>query len=92
MTKQNPAVKIVIALGAVALVAYLVVSSIEQTRLKYEVCMDFKGATHCATATSSSASEAVHSAHEIDCQLLTNGRDELMVCMDQTPSRVTEIK
>ena len=84
--------KLIIALGAVALFAYLVYASFQQTRVKYEVCMEFKGATHCATATGSNSDEAIHSAHAIDCQLLTNGRDELMVCMDQAPGSVTLLK
>jgi hypothetical protein len=92
MRKKPVRVKWIIASGALALFSYLVISSLRQTRLKYEVCMDFKGSTHCATANGSSSSEAIQSAREIDCQMLANGRDELMVCMDQTASRVTELK
>lgn len=92
MAKKPAPTKLIIALGAFALVAYLVYASFQQTHLKYEVCMDFKSATHCATATGSNSDEAIHSAHEIDCQLLTNGRDELMVCMDQQPASVTLLK
>lgn len=92
MPRQSAPTKLIIALGAIALIVYLVYASFQQTHLKYEVCMDFKGATHCATATGSNSDEAIHSAHEIDCQLLTNGRDELMVCMDQQPSSVSQLK
>lgn len=92
MAKQSAPTKLVIALGALTLVVYLVYASFQQTHLKYEVCMEFKGLSHCATATGSTSDEAIHSAHEIDCQLLANGRDELMVCMDQGPSSVTLLK
>lgn len=92
MAKKSAPTRIIIALGALGLVAYLIYASFQQTHLKYEVCMNFKSATHCATATGSNSDEAIHSAHEIDCQLLTNGRDELMVCMDQQPSRIEQLK
>lgn len=92
MAKKSAPVKYVVALGALALFAYLIISSIQQTRLKYEVCMDFKGGSHCAVATGATASDAIHSAHDIDCGLLANGRDEIMVCADQAPSRVTQLK
>jgi len=92
MERKPAPVKYIIVLGALGLFAYLIISSVLQTRLKYEVCMDFRGASHCATATGSKASEAIYSAREIDCQLLSNGRDELMVCMDQSPSRITQLK
>ncbi|HUO33672.1 MAG TPA: hypothetical protein VMU43_01655 [Candidatus Acidoferrum sp.] len=92
MEKKSARVKYIIILGALGLFAYLVISSIQQTRLKYEVCMDFHGGSHCATADGATGSDAIHSAHEIDCQLLSSGRDELMVCMDQTPSRITQLK
>lgn len=92
MPKKSASFKYIVILSALGLLAYLVISSVRQTRLKFDVCMDFKGATHCATATGSTASEAVYSARQIDCQLLTNGRDELMVCMDLSPSRITQLK
>jgi hypothetical protein len=92
MAKQPAPTKLIIAVGAVALLAYLVYASFQQTHLKYEVCMNFKGATHCSTATGSNSDEAIHSARQIDCQLLTNGRDELMVCMDLQPSSITQLK
>jgi hypothetical protein len=82
----------IIAIGAIALVGILAYSSLQQTRTKYEVCMTYKDATHCSTATGATPQEAIRSAQEIDCELVTNGRDELMACMDYQPSNVREIK
>jgi len=82
----------VIVFGGAALIAYLGYSSFMQTQKKYDVCMTFKGATHCATATGSTPEEAIRSAQEIDCELVTNGRDELTVCLDMQPSGVKEEK
>jgi hypothetical protein len=92
MAKRSTGVRWIIALGAAALAGALVYSSFEQTRQRYEVCMAFQGATHCATAAGASYSQAIRSAQEIDCQLLANGRDENMVCLDSAPASVREVK
>jgi hypothetical protein len=85
-------VRWIIAIGAVALVGILAYSTLQQTRERYEVCVAFRGATHCATATGSNYDQAVRSAQEIDCQLLTNGRDENMVCLANPPASVRALK
>jgi hypothetical protein len=92
MAKKSNQLRWIIALGAVALFAILIYSTLQQTRERYEVCMNFKGATHCATATGSSYDQAVHSAQEIDCELLSNGRDENMVCLGTSPSSIRPVK
>ena len=92
MAKKPTQLRWIIALGAVAFVGVLVYSSWEQTRERYEVCMTFNGVTHCATAAGSSYDQAVRSAEAIDCQLLTNGRTENMVCLDNPPASVRPVK
>jgi len=82
----------IMVLGGVALVGVLAYSSFEQTRERYEVCVNFKGASHCATASGSNYDQAVRSAQEIDCQLLANGRDENMVCLNSPPVSVRPAK
>ncbi|HXO43923.1 MAG TPA: hypothetical protein VN846_00510 [Candidatus Cybelea sp.] len=92
MAQKSNHVRWIIALGAIALVCVLAYSTFQQTHERYEVCMAFKGATHCATAAGSSYDQAVRSAQEIDCQLLANGRDENMVCLANPPSSVRTLK
>ena len=92
MAKKPNHIRWIIALGAVFFVGVLIYSSFQQTRERYEVCMAFKGATHCATASGSSYDQAVRSAQEIDCQLLSNGRDENMVCLANPPASVRPVK
>ncbi|HKV06422.1 MAG TPA: hypothetical protein VJO53_15100 [Candidatus Acidoferrales bacterium] len=92
MAKKSTAVRWIISLGAVALLAVLVYSSIQQTRERYEVCVAFKGATHCSTASGSNYDQAVRSAQAIDCELLANGRDENMVCLASPPASVRPVK
>jgi len=78
--------------GIIVLIGILAYSSYQATHKKYEVCMTFKGATHCSTATGATPDQAIRSAQEIDCELVTTGRDQLMACMDQSPTSVSEIK
>jgi hypothetical protein len=85
-------VRWIVGIGAVALVGTLAYSTFQQTRERYEVCVAFKGATHCATAAGSNYDQAVRSAQEIDCQLLSNGRDENMVCLASPPASVRAVK
>ena len=92
MAGKSNQVRWIIALGAVALVGALAYSTLQQTRERYEVCVSFKGATHCATATGSNYDQAVRSAQEIDCQLLSNGRDENMVCLAGPPASIRPVK
>ena len=51
-----------------------------QTRNKYEVCVNFKGMVHCATASGPLPTAAIRSAQDIDCSMLANGRDDYGLC------------
>jgi hypothetical protein len=92
MAKRPNPMRWIMIVGGIALVCLLIYFSIQQTRIQYEVCMTFKGGTHCATATGATSAEAIRSAQEIDCELLSNGRDENMVCLDSPPTNVRELK
>ncbi len=85
-------VRWIITLAAAAFIGVLVYSSIQQMRSRYEVCVAFKGATHCATASGSSYDQAVRSAMGIDCEMLANGRDENMACLASHPGSVQAMK
>jgi hypothetical protein len=92
MAKKSRRVQWITAVGTIVLIGVLAYSSFQQMRERYEVCVNFKGATHCATAAGSNYNQAVRSAQEIDCQLLANGRDENMVCLDSPPTSVRSVK
>jgi hypothetical protein len=92
MAKKSNQMRWIVVLGALLLLGVLIYSSVQQTSQRYEVCVSFKGATHCATAAGSTYDQAVRSAQEIDCQLLTNGRDENMVCLANPPASVRALK
>ena len=92
MANKSNQTRWIIVLGALVLFGVLIYSSFQQTRHRYEVCVSFKGSTHCATAAGSSYEQAVRSAQEIDCELLANGRDENMVCLGNPPASVRALK
>ena len=92
MAQKPNHIRWIAGIGAVALIGILAYSTLQQTRERYEVCMAFKGATHCATAAGSNYDQAIRSAQEIDCQLLSNGRDENMVCLANAPSSIRPVK
>jgi hypothetical protein len=92
MANKSNQVRWIVALAIVAFVTVLIYSSLQQTRERYEVCMTFKGATHCATASGASYDQAVRGAMGIDCELLANGRDENMVCLASQPTSVRVVK
>jgi hypothetical protein len=92
MAQKSHRVQWIILVGAVVLILVLAYSSYQQMRERYEVCVTFRGATHCATAAGSTYNQAVRSAQEIDCQLLADGRDENMVCLDSPPTSIRPVK
>jgi hypothetical protein len=92
MAKKSNNLRWIIAIGVVVLLGILIHSTLQATQAEYEVCMAFKGGSHCASAKGTSQNEAVRSAEEIDCQMLASGRDETMVCLDTQPSSVKELK
>jgi hypothetical protein len=92
VAKKSNQVRWIIALGIVVLLGILIHSTFQATHSEYEVCMAFKGSSHCASATGATQSEAIRSAQTIDCQMLANGRDETMVCLDSPLASVRELK
>jgi hypothetical protein len=92
MADRKIQVRVISIVGAIVLLGVLLYSSRQQTQNKYEVCVTFKGAMHCATAAGATSAEAIRSAQDIDCEMLSNGRDENMVCLDSPPSSVRPVK
>jgi hypothetical protein len=81
-------IKWVIALFVLVFGGVIAYSSMQATRVRYQVCMRLDGRTHCAVAEGRSAKEAIQSAMQIDCGLISADRDQLMVCETQQPQSV----
>lgn len=83
--------KWVAPLGGIVLICVLVYSTIQENRRRYEVCVDFHGRTHCATASGATEQGAIRSAQEIDCSQLASGRDDNILCLDTSPASIREL-
>ena len=92
MPKKAAQTRLIIILGGIFFLAVVIYTTYQQMRHEYEVCVTFKGGTHCSTARGATPEEAIHSAHDIDCGLLANGRDENIVCLDTPPSSERQVK
>jgi hypothetical protein len=77
--------------GALILLVVLVRGTMQQKKFEYDVCMDFQGHQHCATARGMTADEAIRSAQEIDCNRLAGDRNSNMVCLAKAPSSVQRV-
>ena len=88
MAKKLNSLRWIMVAGGIAFLGILIYLSMRQAQQEYEVCMAFKGGTHCAKASGPTRDAAVRSAQEIDCQMLATGRDEAMVCLSQGPASV----
>jgi hypothetical protein len=85
---MNQRAKTGVALAAVALFGFIVYSTFQQSAETWEVCVNYKGRGHCASASGRTREEAVAAAHQIGCSLITSGRDENMACLDLPPVSV----
>ena len=79
------AIPIVLAAG---FVAYLIYSSLGLSSLTCEVCMEFNGQTDCRRAAGTTRDEAVQTAVNNACALISNGRDESIVCGAKEPQSI----
>ena len=77
-----------IVIAGAIFVILLIYSSFHQSVYRLEVCINFRGRSHCAQASGRTEAEAVRSAQEIDCELIANGRDENIACLDVQPSSI----
>jgi len=92
MTRKNTQTRLIIILGGLFFLGAVIYITYQQTQHEYEVCVTFKGNMHCATAKGATADEAIHSAHDIDCGMLADGRDDNIVCTGTQPTSVRELK
>lgn len=88
---MSTGIKLIIAVGAMALVAALVYLSFQHDQVRYEVCMDFQGRQRCAIASGQTREEAIRAAQTAACTLITSGRDENILCLDSPPRSVREL-
>lgn len=80
-----------VAIGVVFLVVvlgFLVYSSMHVAQYRVEVCIAFRGANQCRTASADTQDHALRSAQSNACALLTSGVTETMQCERETPTSI----
>jgi hypothetical protein len=72
----------------VAVIAFLVYSSMNIAKYRVEVCVAFHGANQCRTASADTKDHALRSAQSNACALMVSGVTDTMQCEQQTPTSV----
>ena len=81
MSTRGKVLTLAILLGFVALLLY---NTLSAQRVTCDVCVEFRGAHNCASASHSTEPEALRSAQTTACGVLAQGMDEGIAC-DNTP-------
>ena len=84
-------IKLIVGVVTVVLFGGIVYLTMLQSQHRYEVCVNFNGRSHCATAAGRTPQEAVQTAHSIACTMVTSGRDDNMACSQQPPASVRQL-
>ena len=69
-------------------VVYLIYSSLQLSPIVCEVTMEFRGRTETRQASGVTSQDATTTAINNACTLITNGRDESIVCTASEPANV----
>jgi len=72
----------------VAVLAFLIYSSMHVARYRVEVCVNFQGRTECRTASADTQEHALRSAQSNACALMVSGVTETMGCERANPASV----
>jgi len=81
--------KIVIGAGFVALLGFIMYSTMGLAKVYCEVCVQFHGRTMCSSAAGTTQSEAVKSAVSVACSDLAAGRTENIACEATLPKTMS---
>jgi hypothetical protein len=83
--------KILVSVGFVALISFIVYSSMGLGQVTCQVCVEFHGNTSCQPAAAPTRDEAVKTAWNIACSDLASGRTDNIACLN-TPPKTTACK
>ena len=77
---------------AVAVVAFVVLTTFRQERLRCEVCVTFNGRRDCRTASASTQEGALRAATTNACAQLASGVSETTQCENTKPDSVNWLR
>ena len=81
--------KILIGAGFVALLVFIMYSTMGLAKVTCEVCVEFHGRTMCSSAAGTNKNEAVKSAIDVACSDLAAGRTENIACEATMPKTMS---
>jgi hypothetical protein len=82
---MSKSTKILIAAGFVALLVFIMYSTMGLAKVNCEVCVEFHGKTVCRSAAGTTQDEAIKSAVDVACSDLAAGRTENIACEATRP-------
>jgi hypothetical protein len=82
-------VKLVVLAFVLAVVGYIVTSSMGIAKVSCEVCIDFKGRRACRTARGPTRDDAIVTARDNACAQIVRGRTENILCGGAQPTKIS---
>jgi len=79
-------------LFGVAVLGTIVYSSMGLRQHTYEVCMEYRGRSNCATASGTTQEEAIRTATDTACATISAGMTESIQCSSAPPTRITPVE
>lgn len=83
--------KLALAVVFIVILVAIVYSSLHLGEVKVEVCMEFKARKNCGTAAAPSEEEAIRTATDNACALISSGMTESMACTRTPPASVRRL-
>jgi len=80
--------KLLIGVGFVALLVFIVYSTMGLAKVNCEVCVEFHGRTMCGTAAGTTRTEVIRTGVSVACSDLAAGRTENIACEATPPKSV----
>mgnify|MGYP003577002899 CR=1 FL=1 len=81
--------KLLTLLGVVGFLALVIWQLTDHRQVDCNVCMEFKGQTHCALGSAPTREEAIRSGQTPACSMLASGVTESFQCSATPPISVT---
>ena len=86
---MSKTVKLVVLAFVLAVVGYIVTSSMGIAKVSCEVCIDFKGRRACRTARGPTRDDAIVTARDNACAQIVRGRTENILCGGSQPTKIS---
>lgn len=74
--------------GVAVFIAFVVYSTMGLRQHRVEVCVTYQGRSSCRTASASTKQQALRTAQENACALITSGMTDSMACGSTQPASV----